>query len=98
VRAGRPRADARSRIGRKSHCRTRAKRTLNGTIAPYVPDAAHPDGEKTSVSHVGDADDDLSVAGLGVYRLLGVRIPRPAVDDAGRHEFQGAEEAREVLH
>jgi len=81
VRAGRPRADAGSRI------------------APYVPDAAHPDGERPQpASYAGDADDHLSVAGLGVHRLLGVRIPLPAVDHGGRHEFQGAEEAREVLH
>ena len=39
-----PRAVPGSQIGRKSHSRTRANRTLDRTIAPYVPDAAHPDG------------------------------------------------------
>jgi hypothetical protein len=32
---------------RKSHLKTRANRTLSGTIAPYVPDAAYPGGTRT---------------------------------------------------
>src|SRR5215469_8222766 len=49
-------------------------------------------------SHVGDADYDLTVAGGGVHRVFGIRVPLPAVDHAGRYELQGAEEAREFFH